>query len=148
VEEQVREAAAADSRIVWHGRIPHSEQSNALSRLDVVVVPSVWIETGPLTVLEAFAAGVPVLGSDLSGINEWVREDQNGWLFPPGDAAALAAKIGQLCASPLWLEGARQFPAFDSVATHAARVMEIYESARAARADGRPGSETFQESGV
>ena len=132
VEAQVREAAAADSRILWRGRIPHSEQPDTMGRLDVLVVPSLWIETGPLTVLEAFAAGVPVLGSDLSGINEWVRPDQNGWLFPPGNGAALAEKIASLCANRSLLEGARHFPAVDSAAVHAAGVMEIYESALAA----------------
>lgn len=128
IEAQVREAAAADSRIVCRGRIPHSAQAEALSRLDAVVVPSVCVETGPLTVLEAFAAGVPVLGSDLSGINEWVQEGRNGWLFPPGNAAALAGKIARLCAEPALLKTARHFPALDSMATHAARVMQIYES--------------------
>jgi glycosyltransferase involved in cell wall biosynthesis len=128
-EAQVRGAAAADSRIIWRGLIPHSEQPDALSRLDVLVAPSVWVETGPLTVVEAIAAGVPVLGSNLSGINEWVREGENGWLFPPGDAAALAEKIARLCANPALLETARHFPALDSGATHAARVMEIYEAA-------------------
>jgi glycosyltransferase involved in cell wall biosynthesis len=156
IEAQVREAAAADSRIVWRGLISHSAQPDALSRLDVVVVPSVWVETGPLTVLEAFAAGVPVLGSDLSGINEWVTEGENGWLFPPGDAAALAEKIARLCADPALLETARHFPALDSAATHAAGVMEIYESVlsgpapsrRTTAPDSSPDCETLQESRI
>jgi glycosyltransferase involved in cell wall biosynthesis len=146
VEAQVRAAAASDSRILWHGQIAQSEQPAALARLDALVVPSVWIETGPLTVLEAFAAGVPVLGSDLSGINEWVREGENGWLFPPGDSVALAAKIAQLCANPSLLEQARRFPAIDSTAVHAARVMEIYESVLAAVPASRPGCAALQES--
>jgi glycosyltransferase involved in cell wall biosynthesis len=146
VEAQVREADAADARIVWRGRIPHSDQARALARLDVVVVPSLWIETGPLTVLEAFGAAVPVLGSDLSGINEWVREGASGWLFPAGDVAALAAKILRLCADPGMLDAAHHFPALDSVATHAAGVAEIYESVLARAPQAPPGCETFQES--
>jgi glycosyltransferase involved in cell wall biosynthesis len=128
IEEQVRAAAAADSRIIWHGQIPSSAQPEALSRLDVVVAPSIWVETGPLTVLEAFAAGVPVLGSDLSGINERVTEGENGWLFPSGDSAALAQKIAMLCADPTMLNKAQCFPHLDSAAEHAAQVMQLYEA--------------------
>jgi glycosyltransferase involved in cell wall biosynthesis len=54
------------------------------------MVPSTWLETGPLVVLEAFAAGVPVLGSDLGGIAEWVIDGVNGLLFKPADPSAWA----------------------------------------------------------
>jgi glycosyltransferase involved in cell wall biosynthesis len=154
MEERVRCAAAQDSRIVWRGRIPHSDQPEALARLDVLVVPSLWVETGPLTVLEAFAARVPVLGSDLSGINEWVEEGRNGWLFPPGNGAVLAEKIARLCEDPALLETARHFPPLDSIVTHAAGIMEIYESALSAHAgrtappDSRTAGETLQESRI
>ena len=46
--------------------------------------------------IEAFAHGVPVLGSDLGGIAETVADDHNGFLFPPGDVAALAALIDRV----------------------------------------------------
>jgi glycosyltransferase involved in cell wall biosynthesis len=43
-------------------------------------VPSRWLETGPLVVLEAFAAGTPVLGMDRGGIAELVHDGSNGLL--------------------------------------------------------------------
>ena len=46
-----------------------------------------------MTVLEAWAVGVPVLGSDRGGIGEWINEYGGGWLSPPGDALALASMI-------------------------------------------------------
>jgi glycosyltransferase involved in cell wall biosynthesis len=39
------------------------------------------------------ACGRPVLVSDIPGNREWVKQDVNGWLFPPGDEQALASKI-------------------------------------------------------
>jgi len=125
---QVKAAVARDPRIVWRGRIPHHEQSAALAGLDLVVVPSIWVETGPLTVLEAFSAGLPVVGSDLSGINEWVTEGKNGWLFPQGNSTALAAILERLARDRSLIDAAREFPVLDSAQQHAAKIMEIYSS--------------------
>ena len=61
-----------------------------LSRVDVLVLPSVWLENSPLVIKEAFAAGVPVVTSDLGGMAELVRRDVDGLLFEPGNADALA----------------------------------------------------------
>jgi glycosyltransferase involved in cell wall biosynthesis len=46
-------------------------------------VPSRWLETGPLVVLEALAAGIPVAGSNLGGISEWIVDGKNGFLVEP-----------------------------------------------------------------
>ena len=60
-----------------------------LSRIDVLAVPSQWLETGPLVVLEAFAAGTPVIGSDLGGIRELVSDGRDGLLVPHDDVRRL-----------------------------------------------------------
>src|SRR5206468_3598953 len=51
--------------VVDHGPLAHEEVPSALAALDAVVVPSIWIENSPLTIREAFAAGVPVVTADL-----------------------------------------------------------------------------------
>lgn len=124
----LKAAAAQDARIVWRGRIAHEEQPAALAAIDVVVVPSTWVETGPLTVLEAFSAKLPVVGSDLSGINEWVSDGKNGWLFPAGDAKGLSVILARLAGDAALVAAARDFPSLESVASHAAKVMMIYRS--------------------
>jgi len=60
-----------------------------LGEIATVVVPSEWDENAPLTVLQARAAGVPVVGSDVGGIAEIVGPE-HGRLFAKGDAGALA----------------------------------------------------------
>ncbi len=55
-----------------------------------MVVPSEVNENAPLALLEAYAAGRPVIGSRIAGIPELVREEETGVLFPTGDVAALA----------------------------------------------------------
>ena len=67
-----------------------------LRGFDACVVPSRWLETGPLVVYEAFAAGIPVIGSRLGGIADLVTDGVDGLLFEPEDASALSRIIADL----------------------------------------------------
>ncbi|HEX5053390.1 MAG TPA: glycosyltransferase family 4 protein [Planctomycetota bacterium] len=71
-----------------------------LSQLDVVVVPSVTLESAPRSICEAQAAGRAVVASAIGGIPELVTHGETGLLTPPGDAAALAAALARLLADP------------------------------------------------
>ncbi|MEA2604301.1 MAG: glycogen synthase [Acidobacteriota bacterium] len=64
-----------------------------------LVVPSIY-EGMPLVVLEAMAAGVPVVASAVSGIPEVVVDGETGWLVPPEDPEALAAALSEVLAGP------------------------------------------------
>ncbi len=64
------------------------------------VVPSNWFENFSRTVIESVASGKPVIGSKIAGIQEVVEDDVNGYLFPPGDAEALAACMLKLYQDP------------------------------------------------
>jgi glycosyltransferase involved in cell wall biosynthesis len=64
-----------------------------LARAAFAVVPSEWYENQPYAVLEAFAMGTPVLGSDLGGIPELVRPGETGQLFPAGSVGGLAEAL-------------------------------------------------------
>lgn len=86
------------SRLVVTGRVP--DLGPLLAAADAVVVPSIADESLPLTVLEAMAAGVPVLASRLAGIPEAVIDGVTGRLFEPGDAGALAGLLRELAADP------------------------------------------------
>jgi glycosyltransferase involved in cell wall biosynthesis len=79
-----------DPRFVPPRSARPKEVLSILAEMDVAIVPSVRLETGPLTVLDAFAAGLPVVGSRLGGIAELVRDGVDGLLFTPGNAAELA----------------------------------------------------------
>jgi hypothetical protein len=66
---------------------------------DVVVLPSVS-DTFGLVILEAMAAGVPVVASAASGGPDVIRDGVDGWVVPPRDAVAIAARLDELAASP------------------------------------------------
>lgn len=59
------------------------------------VVPSVWYENMPYSIVESLAAGTPVIGSDLGGIPELVHDEETGLLFKPGSNQSLADALLQ-----------------------------------------------------
>ena len=98
-EAEVRELAAGDPRIVFAAALPREQIVPALIAHDVLVAPSRCLETGPLVVLEAQAAGLFVLGSRLGGIAELVDETESGQLVEAGDIAQWARAIARLAAA-------------------------------------------------
>jgi glycosyltransferase involved in cell wall biosynthesis len=89
-------AAGQDKRIEFCGSISREEVPDFLRSVDVLAVPSNYMETGPLVVLEAHAFGVPVMGADLGGISERIRNGVDGWLLPFDDSTAWAAAIQEI----------------------------------------------------
>ena len=79
-----------------------------LMNLDVLVVPSRWLETGPLVIYEAFAVGVPVIGVRQGGIAELIQHEVNGLLFDRLDAEELAKVLQRVVDEPSILERLRQ----------------------------------------
>lgn len=69
-------------------------------RIDCLVVPSIWPEAFGRIVAEAYARGAPVIGSRIAGIAEQIGSEQNNWLFPPGDVAALAQVMASVLENP------------------------------------------------
>jgi glycosyltransferase involved in cell wall biosynthesis len=94
--EWLETQARLDWRVNLHDSIAPDKVIGVMAEYDLIAVPSRWLETGPLVALEAFAAGVPVLGANLGGIAELVRDGVDGILVAPDDAAAWAATIRRL----------------------------------------------------
>jgi glycosyltransferase involved in cell wall biosynthesis len=92
--------AQLDSRLTLRTAVTPDEVIGVMAHYDLIAVPSRVLETGPLVVLEAFAAGVPVLGADLGGIAELVHNGMDGFLVPADNAAKWAAAIERLIDNP------------------------------------------------
>jgi glycosyltransferase involved in cell wall biosynthesis len=117
-------AAAGDPRIRFRGAFAEGEQPSVLAGLDALVLPSIWWENSPLTVLEAMAAGVAVVASRSGGVPEVVPEGM-GLLVPPGDAAALRSALADVAAGRK-LGDARPAVALKTVAEGAAELEALY----------------------
>jgi glycosyltransferase involved in cell wall biosynthesis len=106
--EAVRRSAGNDPRIHFLADAQNQGSSDFLASIDALIVPSQWLETGPLVVLEAFAAKKPVVGSNLGGISEIVSHERDGLLVSHADVNAWTAAMIRLASDRGLLERLRQ----------------------------------------
>lgn len=132
LEEQVRTAAEADSRIRYLGFLDGAAKVAALARAEHLLLPSLWYENAPVTIVEAAAYGLSVIGSDIGGIPEFVEDTKTGFLFPPGDSSALAAIMMRLALNPDTLPELSERSAILARQFTETRMIDRYEDAYAA----------------
>jgi glycosyltransferase involved in cell wall biosynthesis len=120
-------AMARHPAITFGGPLDRAALWQALAAADVAVVPSLWYEVSPLVINEAFAAGLPIVASDLGGLAELIADGRDGLLVPPGDDLALANALQSLHRHPDLLAhlraGIRPVP---TLADHHDAVIAIY----------------------
>lgn len=85
----------AESRVRFRSPLPTDDVSRAMADYDFIVVPSHFLETGPLVVYEAFASGTPVLGTRAGGIAELVTDGTDGILVSD-DSMSWASVLASL----------------------------------------------------
>lgn len=105
-----------------------------MKRARVLVIPSIWYETGPIVLLEAYACGLPVIASDLGSISERLDHHRTGLLFRPGDPEDLAHHVRWAFDHPDHLAGMRtaarrEFELKYTAESNYKRLLEIYELA-------------------
>lgn len=127
LEAASRELGVAD-RVTFLGR--RRDVRDLMEACDVVVLPSRF-EGLPVALLEAMAAGRPVVATRIGGVEEVVTPDEDGILVEPGDAPALAGAIHRLltdveAARRIGAEAARTIRERFSAGAMCRRVMEIY----------------------
>lgn len=93
----LKEAAQNLSEELGIGEVCHfigeyKDVPSLLGAMDCFVLPSLW-EGFPIVLLEAMAAGVPIVATDIPGNDEAVSSGKNGWLVPPASPSALAEKV-------------------------------------------------------
>lgn len=91
---------AGDSRIEWLGRITDAEKVSRMSRAAAFCAPSLGGESFGVVLLEAMAAGTPVVASRIDGYLNVATDGVNARLVEPGDARVLAEAIARVLADP------------------------------------------------
>lgn len=95
-ETSLRELAAGIGSIHFLGAVGKPKVSELLRLARTTIIPSTWPENLPNVLIESYAAGTPVVASAIGSLAEYVRDGHTGYLFPAGDADALASRLGSV----------------------------------------------------
>ncbi|MDA0192170.1 MAG: glycosyltransferase family 4 protein [Actinobacteria bacterium] len=91
--DDLQNTYGADSRIKWLGRISEEDKLDRLARCSVFCAPSLRGESFGIVLLEAMAAGAPLVASNISGYNNVTSSERNALLVEPGNPVELARCI-------------------------------------------------------
>lgn len=133
-ELEERAARVAPGLVRFHGRVSADEVRARMRAAAVSAVPSRWYENQPLSVLEAFASGVPVVASALGGLTDLVTPGVDGDLVPAEDPAALALALRPYLSDPQYslrhgASARERALRRHAPAEHAERIARVYEEA-------------------
>ena len=99
--EQLQPLMLDTRDVVAHGKCSDEEKTRVLAEADVLCAPSLGGESFGMVLTEAFAAGAPVVASDIAGYRDVVEHGVNGLLVPRGDATGLAEQLRDLALNPV-----------------------------------------------
>ena len=123
----IHKAAEGCGNIDLRGAYNHFDLQRILDEIDVIVVPPIWYDNSPQVVFEAFSAGVPVVGSKIGGIPDFVETGVNGLLFEAGNSDDLYACISNLVNTPSLVDNMRKnIKPMKTMRTHVFELAEIY----------------------
>ena len=129
-------AVEVDADIAFTGHLEKPELKRLIGEAQALVLPSEWYENAPISLLEAYALGRPVIGTRIGGIPELVADGQTGLLVEPGDAAMLAEALTALAGLSPTMRAAMGATGRDWVArefspdNYRDRTMALYEALR------------------
>ena len=133
---------AAGLPVAFMGPFDPQNAAEVYGQIDVLVVPSLWLENSPLVIHEAFMAGIPVVGARIGGIVDLLEEGHNGLMYEPSSTAALGCVLRELVDTPELMRklaaGVRASPPVKSIAQDACEWEVIYADAINRRAAPQP----------
>lgn len=132
-EETLRELATELGACVeFKGYMSGNGLHEAVRSARTVVLPSEWFENAPLSVMEAYALGKPVVGAGIGGIPELIKEAETGFTFESGSVDALAGVLSRVATLPdaeverMGRRGRSWMDSNFSVPRYRERILELY----------------------
>ncbi len=98
--EELQHSVNKDPRVEFLGEYKDEEMPSIMGSIDLVIVPSMWWENSPLTVLTSLAYKVPVITINLGGAAEFIKDGINGFNFKIGDPKDLSNIIKRIAEKP------------------------------------------------
>lgn len=127
-EEALKQKYGKAGWVTFRGFVKNDQVLAATNQSDLVCVPSMWPENYSRTILQALTLGVPVLGSDIGGIPEQVRDRVTGRLIAPGDVAAWREALNEALGDRKMVTGWRKNAAALAHEFDADKIGEAYEA--------------------
>ena len=93
IRNELRKISMDDNRIEYTGYLSGNALKEKIEKSKAIIVPSEWYENAPLSILEAFAVGKPVIGAHIGGIPEMIEHKVNGFHFESGNIDDLKEKM-------------------------------------------------------
>lgn len=82
-----------NEKIIFKGKLPSSETMDYMKRAKYLVVPSICYEGFPMTIIEAFSEGIPVIASDIGSMKEIIKPGKTGFHFSKGSIESLISVL-------------------------------------------------------
>ncbi|MEP9373406.1 glycosyltransferase family 4 protein [Mesorhizobium sp. KR1-2] len=127
---QLAQETGAD--VSFAGYLSGHDLHRLIGESRALVLPSEWYENAPISVLEAYALGRPIIGASIGGIPEMIREGETGLTAVSGDADDLARTLGRMAALPasgravMGASGRRWVASEFSAAAYRSRTLDLY----------------------
>ena len=136
-EGKIEEYAEKDPRVRFVGFVSGEKKRELLRQADVLVFPTECFEVTPVSIMEAFCHGLPVIATEIGSIPEYIEEGKTGWLFPYGDADRLSSLMDGLAEDREKISSSSQH-SFKKALEIAGQdrlvdILTVFEKARASR---------------
>lgn len=122
------ESINVQCRIIFHGAYDKYQFNSIAKEIDVMVVPSIWEDCAPLVVQEILAMGLPVIGSDLGGISDFIEDGYNGIIYDHSSSVELRDILLDIINNPTLLielqANCTAEASFNDYITHLAKIYE------------------------
>lgn len=130
----VKSATDKTPAMEWLGRVSREQVGTLMRRARLLIFPSIWYEGFPMSIVEAFAVGLPVVASNLGGMSTLVRHQETGLHFRAGDVNDLVANVRWARSHPAEIQEMRRAARGEFEAKYAAdrnhdMLLNIYQTA-------------------
>jgi len=133
--EKINEMVGEMTGVEWLGTVSRDEVHRLMREAAFLVFPSIWYECLPVTIIEAFAVGTPVIASRIGSLEYLIDDGRTGFLFESGNPEALAEKVRWAVVHPDRLAdishmARREFEDIYTADKNYTQLMDIYDRAR------------------
>ncbi len=116
-------------KVIYHGEYEVSELPIILNQVDCITVTSIWEDCAPLVLAESLSQGTPIIGANIGGIPDFVKDGYNGFLYQCDNIHELAEIIENLCNNRKLLEfvanNSKLSYSFDNYINHLIKIYNL-----------------------